>query len=132
MKKEETYRRLIGCPNCTDNQELTIPKGTAKKDYTIPPKTLCTNCGCRLDGKDTPEPETAIRLLVRQHLVRRNCAGATTKDWDWLVKTHPLTIKNYIAFSTDVLDLAIKELCETHNFVNSYVRRAIEPLKEKE
>ncbi len=56
MKKKETYRRLIGCPNCSDNQELFIPKGLVWKEYVIPPEALCTNCGCRLDGKDTPKP----------------------------------------------------------------------------
>ncbi len=56
MKKKETYRRLVGCANCFGNQEFFVPKGLVWKEYVIPPETLCTNCGCRLDGKDTPKP----------------------------------------------------------------------------
>ncbi len=113
MKKIETYRRLIGCPNCSSNQELHILKGVVKKDYVIPPETLCTNCGCRLDGKvapdpkPPPEPETAFQGIVRKVVVARSgTENWLTVPWSEIERQWSFALSETRAAFNATLDLA--------------------------
>ncbi len=110
MKKEETYRRLMTCPNCLAIQELAILKGMLRKDYVIPPKLLCTNCGCGLDGKvapepkPEPEPETAFQVAARACVCGYLGEIWATAPWEE-VETLDL-IRSLRTFYNATLDLA--------------------------
>ncbi len=120
MKKTETYRLLMGCPNCAANEELNIPKTVIIKDYVIPSERLCTNCGCRLDGKVTPapkpEPETAFQGMVRTALAHVNGKKFPDTDfidpvkypWERLLSRQASSIEALRTFRNATLELAKK------------------------
>ena len=51
QSQKETYDVITNCTNCGEQNQVDIPKGTLKTDYTT--GYICTNCGCKIlfEGK---------------------------------------------------------------------------------
>jgi transcription elongation factor Elf1 len=49
MTENKKYKVEITCFNCFENAKLWIPFGVTVDNQLTVAKTVCPNCGCRLD-----------------------------------------------------------------------------------